>query len=609
MSGSRRVCGATWRSVSGAVLLGFAALAPTGRGQDAPAPVAPLQWEPAQPPRVDLEGVPLPDGAESRSGVVTPLHFSRWAGRLGGFVLDETALAVSSGDTWRVVAIPGAELRQEFAGDTRMPACAAGGRVAVEDGERVYVYDARSGEILGALPPGQPVSLSAGGGRLATRVEQETVVWDIASRKEVRRFPHRLLQVDATGLAVLGADGKSIALYQEGSVRILDVDSGREVRAARDLRGVEVISADLSTVAIDFGGEVSVARIAGGERRRLLTGKEHRWIGLSGDGRIVAVCVDRRALRIFDSTTGEELARLDALVELDRPLVSPSGRWVAVPDGSVVRVFDVPARREVGRKGNATPASSVTFSPDGARLYLTFAGGSLAAAEAATGRALPDPGRAASPAAWVKLWRSLHPGASAVPPGPWQLTSDGKVVAERRGEGDLAVLEVETGKALHTLTAKRHGVLNAFALSRDGRFLASAGKDPVLRVFDLRAGKEHMKIETPEDGRAVAFSADGALVAVAVDGRLRIFELPSGAGRATIEDGEGPLAFSPDGARIAAGDDLFDVATGKAVAKLTDSHAADVSAIAFSPDGRRLAAGSDDTTAVVWRLPDRDGSR
>jgi hypothetical protein len=66
----------------------------------------------------------------------------------------------------------------------------------------------------------------------------------------------------------------------------------------------------------------------------------------------------------------------------------------------------------------------------------------------------------------------------------------------------------------------------------------------------------------------------------------------------------GPVAFSPDGKRLASGASdnavrLWDAAGGKEIARL-EGHKNQVDSVVFSPDGKRLASGAFDNTVRLW---------
>ena len=161
--------------------------------------------------------------------------------------------------------------------------------------------------------------------------------------------------------------------------------------------------------------------------------------------------------------------------------------------------------------------------------------------------------------------------------------------------------------ALQRVLSGHTGPVTAVAFSLDG-WLASAGDDGTVRLWDPATGAEQALSVGIRRVHAVAFSPGGRRLASAGDdGTVRLWDPATGAELAALSGHTGrvhAVAFSPGGRRLAsAGDDgtvrLWDPATGTELAALS-GHTGQVTAVAFSPDGRRLASASWDRTVRLW---------
>ncbi len=112
---------------------------------------------------------------------------------------------------------------------------------------------------------------------------------------------------------------------------------------------------------------------------------------------------------------------------------------------------------------------------------------------------------------------------------------------------------------------------------------------------------------------ALAFRADGRILAVGTLGRVVLWDLSENTAAASLEDIPGSahaLAFSPDGRRLAVGAGLaarsgsvrvYSVPDGTLIHDLP-GHTDSVYSLAFSPDGSRLASAGFDQTIRIWNL-------
>lgn len=150
--------------------------------------------------------------------------------------------------------------------------------------------------------------------------------------------------------------------------------------------------------------------------------------------------------------------------------------------------------------------------------------------------------------------------------------------------------------------------ITGVAFSPDGKLMATACKDGLVRVCDADTCKQEMEPLRHGSGvLSVKFSADGTLlVTTSWDQTARVWEVSTGKmiSRLKHDSAVWMADFDREGERIvsAAADGNARVWRTKTGQPLGDPlrHGASVRVARFSPDGRSICTASEDGTAAVW---------
>jgi WD40 repeat protein len=232
--------------------------------------------------------------------------------------------------------------------------------------------------------------------------------------------------------------------------------------------------------------------------------------------------------------------------------------------------------------------------------------GALLAVESLRKAATPD-GVSAAVASLALVPRrlaELHAGGSVT---HLAFSADNKTLVSA-SEDQVRVWDLVTRRQVSGLTAG--GFVSALAVSPDGTLIASATIGSIVRVWDRRSGAERVRLEHGDTVESVSFDALGRIV-TEHKGRRRMWNAQRGT-PLDVASAEEPPAPSPNGvnaASLGGGSrwqlkmsgttvSVVDRVTGREVGRLLANGWA--TSAAASPDGRRLAAGDDDGVVRVW---------
>jgi RNA polymerase sigma factor (sigma-70 family) len=212
-----------------------------------------------------------------------------------------------------------------------------------------------------------------------------------------------------------------------------------------------------------------------------------------------------------------------------------------------------------------------------------------------------------------------HPGKAFQGIAWKDFTLDGKAIIGGLPDGTLRAWAIDTGKELFKLPGHKAGS-QYHAFSADGRVLVTGafgdGEAFPVRLYDLKAGKELAKFSPGLWVVGVAVSGDGRRVAAATSANARgmkdprevavVWDVESGKVLARVPQlREGKfVALSPDGRLLAIapaweGDiRVHEVASG--AERFAFRHDGQPTDLLFSTDGRMLVAASKEAPIYLW---------
>ena len=417
----------------------------------------------------------------------------------------------------------------------------------------IRLWDARTGRELLVLPhEGSLVraAFSPDGQKLLTASSSRLHVWDTATGGQLTTHGYADERVE-----LFSPDGQKILITSAGTVRLLDTNDGRELLTLR--HGRPIYTAQFSP-----------------NGRKIAT--------FSADG----------SLRVWDATSGDELAAFRAHEKTIFSLVfsSDAQKILTASEDGTARLWDAEEGRELFAVRHQGAVASAAFSPD-ARTILTASEDGTAQLWDAT--------------AGTKLTTFQHEyGGYAILRAVF--SPNGQQVLTVATDKTARLWDMGTGAELAVLRHEQW--LSSAIFSPDGRKVLTTPlqEEYTVRLWDVGNGREVLALQHPDDLWNARLSRDGSRVITASsDGAARLWDTVTG-GEVLVVRHQRPVrtaTLSPDGRKVlTASEDgtarLWDAATGAALAAFP--HGAVVSTAFFGADGRKVLTASEDGTARLW---------
>jgi len=472
------------------------------------------------------------------------------------------------------------------------------------DNGTVKIWDVASQKLVGEInahpKPVSAIQFNPAGNRLATAAEDCKVkIWDAVTHKilatlasHTDRIPSLTWSHDGRFLVSAGWDTSARvwepAVMSE-PLMLLNSHADQVVQASFAPVGGLLACADSEHAITLWSNSV------GGKSSAVLTGHvdEIRALAFNAEGTLLATGGVDRVLHVWDAKTGKQVAGPMGSAKHDLAYVPGSTPKLASTGAMQFRLWDIADGSETPPSGDGS-AHSVAASRDGKWLAV---GGTDH---------------------FIRLYDLTKPGSPAFkleatrpPIGALAFSPDGTLLAATSPADGLAWLWTTATQTpdLILIEAADGCTLESVAIDSTGQFIAVGGvdymstsdRDGAVCVWD-RTTK--LKAATFDQGvYAVAFDPQGRFLAGAgIDDHVYLWDVASEREVLRMEghtDRINAIAFTPDGSFFVSGGDdatlrVWDVLSGRLmVSREFDST---IRSLAFDHDGQSLFCGNGNTT-------------
>ena len=366
--------------------------------------------------------------------------------------------------------------------------------------------------------------------------EAHAVLWELAAAgaKLVSRLVTKSGSV-GVGAMEFSPDSRTLAVGADDAVVLLQARGGRELRRMPFPELARSIVFDRTGKQLLVQSEDSIRlfdTVTGRETARLDDGAGRQVFGVSPDGLIGAMASGHgvRVVELFSQ-------RPIFAVQHDHPVtkihVGPGGKQVALESGKRLTVIHTATGHRVDLPERPAAIGAVSFTADGAFVILSSSGHAdesvvFDTASGAKQDQLPPSARTAPdevPGTLEVVHRTSREPVQAI-----RASHDGELLIAGTGDRHehTTVFQMKSGRRLARLVNAGQMVSHS-KLSADGTLVARAANQ-FLAVFEAHRGRSIVRLSEPGRLTRLAFSPDGTAAAGAFD-ESRIIVVESDTGR------------------------------------------------------------------------------
>ena len=455
-------------------------------------------------------------------------------------------------------------------------------------------------------------------------------LWDVASFNQLKEFSGHTQLVTSISFS---PDGRHmVSASQDSTIRIWDLGSGEQIfKMTEHIGAVNQVCYSPDGFFIASAGEDSTIRlfyVANGKQIISMKAPDGavKALKCSPDGRYIGSGGQNGALRLWDLWTGEISETIgihDAAVSsID---ISSDGKWLV--SGSWDQTIKIWNLEDLS---------------DGPSLE-GYAEGNHSVAIDRSGKFLASGSKDHS----VKVW-NLESGklrtaflGHTLPVYPVAFSKEDKILISSGLDSSTIFWDMGTRNKIRSF--KAHTAITCMAVNDKKNYIALAGKDSVIKVWNLSRGKP---IQTLSGHSDIIWSLavtpnDSLLVSASYDKTIKFWDVKSGRCVRTVQDSSvsnaicispngqylasgsglivdlhqnepifyglwgsnGGMMFSPDGKILAVGDNriirIIETGTWKELRQLA-GHVSYINGLTFSKDGKFLYTVSTDARTIIW---------